>query len=102
MEKRKAKLVICHHVSDFRALKEIEGSNGRYIPAHTESTKNVFITQASSSLLKKELAAIGIIIDDWPSVDRVAEKFAKELCCRRDGKLALDQDFGLGLCEILE
>lgn len=102
MERRKAKLIICHHASDFRALKEIEGSNGRYIPSHTESVKDVIITQAASSLLKRELADIGIIIDDFPSIDRVAEKFAKELCCRPGGKLALDQDFGLGLCEILE
>lgn len=102
MERRKAKLIICHHASDLRVLQEIEGSNSRYIPAPSETAKEVFITQAASALLKRELAVIGIIIDDWPSVDRVAEKFAKELCSRRDGKLALDQDFGLGLCEILE
>ena len=102
MEKRKAMLVILHHNGDARILRSIEGSDYHYMPSANESTASVVITQASTETLKKELSFIGLKIDDVPTIEKVARKFSLELAKSMGGKLAWDDRFGLGLCEIIE
>lgn len=101
MEPRKAKLITCHHSGNVRILHEIEGSNGLYLATGGESQRPVVITQASTKALKEELLLIGLVIEDTATIEKVAKKFAKELARIPGGKLALDESFGLGLCEIL-
>ena len=101
MERKKAKLITLHHNGDARILENIEGSNSRYMPGRGESDRPVVITQASTNVLKEELLKIGLVIEDQPTIDKVARKFAMELVKIQDGKLALDNNFGLGLCEII-
>jgi len=100
MEAKKAKLITCHHSGDARILKEIQGSGLIYHKRPNEAQCLVIITQASAQLLKEELFRLGLIISDTLTIERVAKKFALELVKRSGGKLALDEDFGLGLCEI--
>ncbi|MEI6528934.1 MAG: hypothetical protein WCN88_00825 [Candidatus Falkowbacteria bacterium] len=102
MERKRAKLVILHGKGDARLLREIEGSNSRYQSSGNESTRRVVITQASTALIRRELSEIGLIIQDVATIEKVAKKFDIELVKKPGGKLALDDTFGLGLCEILE
>jgi len=99
MEKKSAILVI---KENFRLLREIEGSDQKYIPLRNESSARVIITQASTQTLKQELALIGLKIEDETTIEKVAKKFSLELAKSMGGKLALDDKFGLGLCEIIE
>lgn len=101
MEVRKAMLVTLHHNGHQRVLMEIQGSDIKYIPGGQESSRSVVIRQARISVLKEELKEMGLIIDDVSTIQRVAEKFSKELTCKMGGKLAVDYNFGLGLCEII-
>jgi len=101
MERKKAKLITLHHSGDARILKEIEGSNNRSFTGPQESHCPVVITQASTNILKEELLKIGLKIEDLVTIEKVANKFAQELIRIPNGKLALDDHFGLGLCEIL-
>lgn len=100
-EVKTAKLITLHHSSDVRILKEIEGSNCLYYCGPNESSRSVSIRQATIALLKEELGHMGIVIEDVPTIQRVANKFSTELAKKLGGKLAIDYDFGLGLCEIL-
>ncbi len=101
MQAKKASLIICHESNDFRALKEIEGSNSRYFNASNETKSRVNIVPASEELLKSELAKLSIIIDDVPSIKIVAEKFYKELVTIKGGRLAWDEDTHKGFFEIV-
>ncbi|MCX6795142.1 MAG: hypothetical protein NT165_00170 [Candidatus Falkowbacteria bacterium] len=101
MEQKRAKLIICHRKGNARILKEIEGSGERYAKTDNESEKRVIITQASTALIKEELLKIGLKIDDIPTIEKVAKKFDLDLVKIPGGKLALDEGFGLGLCEII-
>lgn len=101
MKKKKAKLIILHHSGDARILKEVAGSGQHYQLGSEESKYSVVVTQASVESLKKELLQLGLVIDDIPTIKKVAEKFAAELIRRPNGKLAMDNSFGLGLCEII-
>ncbi len=102
MAELKATLIICEHADNFRALKEIEGSDSRYIAGSRETSKAVKIRPANDDLLKKELADLSIIIDDVPTIRKVANKFIKELVTKKDGKLAFDECTYKGLFEIVE
>ncbi len=101
-EKRNAKLVILHHTGDARMLREIEGSNSTYPVSARESARPCVITQARQELLKQELREIGVVVEDPGTIDKVARKFAIDLAKKPGGKLAYDDQFGLGLCEVIE
>lgn len=101
MEQKKAQLITRHYSGNIRILHEIEGSGHYYVTANQESRRSVVITQASTKVLKEELLLIGLVIENAATIEKVAKKFAKELASIPGGKLALDEEFGLGLCEIL-
>ena len=90
-----ASLIVCHHSNGFRALKEIEGTNKTYYAGSQETKISVKIRKASPGLLKEELSALGVKIEDLPTIEMVAPKFSDELVTRPSGKIAKDQSTGV-------
>ncbi len=96
-----ATLIVCHHSDNARVLKEMEGSGSRYFPAVGETSNRVEIIPATMELLQKELAELGLIIEDLPTIEKVAKKFRHELISRPGGSLAADGDTNSGLYEVI-
>jgi len=102
MKTQQASLIILHHKHNCRILKEMEGSIATYSCGPQETKIWVQVIPATDHLLQNSLQQIGIIIEDMPSVRKVAQKFSSELIQIEGGSLAWDQDTHKGFFEIIK
>lgn len=93
---RQAKLIVCHHSNEFKALTQMRDGS-RYIPGSRESSYNVVVTPATNIDLISALNDAGIFNHTMPNlhescIRKIAEKFSQELCTLPEGNLAWDED----------
>jgi hypothetical protein len=90
MELKKALMVTEPMRFNTRSLYEMEGTNDGKLYSNDNSLIMCFVRvrPATDELLKSELAKLGIIIEDIPTIKKVAEKFPTELSGMENGKIA--------------
>ncbi|HUC88974.1 MAG TPA: hypothetical protein VMR49_03000 [Candidatus Paceibacterota bacterium] len=91
METKKALLVTEIYRFNQRSLYEMEGTrDGRFYSNGVSGLiiQSVRVRPATNELLKSELVRLGIIIDDIPTIKKVANRFISDLSTMKEGKLA--------------
>lgn len=104
METRKALMSTDPGRFNERQLWEMEGTKDGRLSTNNKNliTQLVRVRPASIELLKKELSELGLIIEDKPTIKRVANRYS-ELYSRKNGKLAVYyKDKKYKLWEIVE
>ncbi|HLP86251.1 MAG TPA: hypothetical protein VK153_00005 [Candidatus Paceibacterota bacterium] len=91
MEIREALLMTQKNVFNQRSLHEMEGTRDRRMWSNDPNTifHSVKVRLASDELIKSELLKLGLVIEDMPTILKVAGRFWQDLCSIEEGKLAV-------------